>query len=583
MGGTRRRSTERPRRRAGAALALALAAWLPAGLPASVRAAAPPLRDAPVVWFADDARPVPPPAPDERGLVPYAVEAFLGRPFSRFWNPARLARRLDGDGPSHEALDVNALDEVVDSAWFTNRIGVRGLSPNELAEGSAHGTALAAGPDLSRPLVVLKAKSAGVTPGFTVRDGRGDVWLLKFDPPSHPGLTIRAGVVSNLLFHAIGYNTPVDRVVTFTRDDLVLDGSITISLERGRALKVNAANLDSILAATNSRFDGRYHALASRYLDGIILGSFDDQGRRDDDPNDLIPHEDRRELRALRVFGAWLNHFDLKRHNTLDVYVGQPGAGHVRHYLIDFASTLGTFGDRIVPRFGYEYGIDLFPILGRVATLGLVEDAWARLDTPPGLTEVGIFSSEVFDPAGWKPDLPHSAMANLTRRDGYWAAKVLSAFTADDLRVVLRQGLYQDPRAEEYLLRTLLARQRAIVDHWFARVPPLDFFVADARGVAFTDLAAARGFAPAAGARYRCRLAAVDAERRGERGPWLEVAAGRVALADADGRPLPHVPATGPERPFLALELQLDRGGGWSASTTAYLAPRSLRIVAVDR
>ena len=583
MAGTRPRCTEHRSRCAGvaAALALALPAGLPAMVPAPGHAAAEPLRDTPIVWFANDARAVPPPAPEERGLVPYAVEAFLGRPFSRFWNPARLVRRLNGDGPSQEALDVNALDEVVDSAWFTNRIGVRPLSADELAEGAAHGTTLAAGP--LRPLVVLKAKSAGVTPGFTVRDRRGDIWLLKFDPPSHPGMTIRAGVVANLLFHAMGYNTPVDRVVTFTRNDLVLDGAITINLERGRALAVNAANLDSILAATNSRFGGCYHALASRYLDGRILGSFDDEGRRDDDPNDLVPHEDRRELRALRVFGAWLNHFDLKRQNTLDVYEGPPGEGHVRHYLIDFASTLGTFGDRIVPRFGYEYGIDLFPILGRMATLGLVEDAWARLDTPPGLPEIGIFTAEVFDPAGWKPDLPHSGMANLTRRDGYWAAKVLSAFTADDLRVVLRQGLYQDPAAQEYLLRTLLARRQAIVDHWFARVPPLDFFTADARGVAFTDLAVARGFAPSAGARYRCRLAAVDAERRGERGPWQEVVAGRVELADAGGRLLPHVPVTGPQRPFLALELQLDRGGGWSTSTTACLAPASRRIVAVDR
>jgi hypothetical protein len=33
------------------------------------------------------------------------------------------------------------------------------------------------------------------------------------------------------------------------------------------------------------------------------------------------PHEHRRELRALRVFGAWTNLVDLKAGNTLDALV----------------------------------------------------------------------------------------------------------------------------------------------------------------------------------------------------------------------------------------------------------------------
>ena len=69
-------------------------------------------------------------------------------------------------------------------------------------------------------LIREAAKTEGVTAGFRIRDGQGQVWLLKFDHPDRPGQSIRAGVVSNLLFHALGYNTPVDRLVIFDREQL---------------------------------------------------------------------------------------------------------------------------------------------------------------------------------------------------------------------------------------------------------------------------------------------------------------------------------------------------------------------------
>ncbi len=48
-----------------------------------------------------------------------------------------------------------------------------------------------------------------------------------------------------------------------------------------------------------------------------------------------MPHEHRRELRALQVFGAWTNLVDMKAGNTLDTVITENGRAHVRHYLQD--------------------------------------------------------------------------------------------------------------------------------------------------------------------------------------------------------------------------------------------------------
>ena len=55
-----------------------------------------------------------------------------------------------------------------------------------------------------------------------------------------------------------------------------------------------------------------------------------------------MPHEHRRELRALKVFGAWTNLVDMKAGNTLDVLVPSGQRSLIRHYLQDVGSTFGT-------------------------------------------------------------------------------------------------------------------------------------------------------------------------------------------------------------------------------------------------
>ena len=75
------------------------------------------------------------------------------------------------------ALNVNTLGEVPDSSWFTNRLGRprhddrrNRPRPNQV-DGPAPGTWHVTG----RP-------TPGITPKFTIRDARGDTYLIKLDP-----------------------------------------------------------------------------------------------------------------------------------------------------------------------------------------------------------------------------------------------------------------------------------------------------------------------------------------------------------------------------------------------------------------
>ena len=83
-------------------------------------------------------------------------------------------------------------DEVPDSSWFTNRIGVRGRCPSRTR--SARAPTRPAGRPRARGRSI-SGKSDGITPGFTIRDSAGIIWFIKFDPPSNPEMATGAEMV----------------------------------------------------------------------------------------------------------------------------------------------------------------------------------------------------------------------------------------------------------------------------------------------------------------------------------------------------------------------------------------------------
>ena len=93
------------------------------------------------------------------------------------------------------AQNLNTIDEVPDSSWFTNRIGARTITADELVRGPVAGAA----PDPSR-WTLIREKTSGAHPGFTAKDARGETWFLEFDPPYYPEGATGAVMVASKIF-----------------------------------------------------------------------------------------------------------------------------------------------------------------------------------------------------------------------------------------------------------------------------------------------------------------------------------------------------------------------------------------------
>jgi hypothetical protein len=411
-----------------------------------------------------------------------------------------------GDQTPKRAMNVNTLGEVPDSSWFQNRHALLRMSVEELVRGPDTGP----GPSMDGPWVVIGAKTEGITPGFRIRDARGDVYFIKFDPPQNPEMATAAEVISTKFFYALGYNVPENYLAFFTRDQLTADRKATMTDTTGQERRLQEGDLDVILKAVHRTQDGKYRAVASRQVHGAPLGPFQYFGSRPDDPNDIFPHEHRRELRGLRVFAAWLNHDDSRAINTLDVLVGEPGRRHVRHYLIDFGSTLGSGSvSAQKPRAGWEYMWEPGNALKRIASLGVWDKGWIRVHYPD-YPSVGRFESASFDPKSWKPEYPNPAFLNATDEDTYWSAKIVMAFTNDEIRAIVKTGQFSDPGAEKYLADTLIARRDKIGRAWLASMNSFDNFMIVNGELQFDHLGSELDLAPKPA--YEARWFAIESD-----------------------------------------------------------------------
>ena len=93
---------------------------------------------------------------DASHVLPWKIDLMYDLMRNQFSRPGEPA------GP--RARNVNTIDEVPDSSWFTNRILFRPVSPEEAVRGATTGRGPASG-----PWTVIRAKTEGDAPGFTIR------------------------------------------------------------------------------------------------------------------------------------------------------------------------------------------------------------------------------------------------------------------------------------------------------------------------------------------------------------------------------------------------------------------------------
>jgi hypothetical protein len=415
-------------------------------------------------------------APDDPLMVDEDMIAdaskVAGQELSQSYDFLENTFALKGDRRDIRAVNVNTLDEVPDSSWFTNRIAYRTLTDDQLLRGPNSLERLAAD-----AWTIVAGKNTGLQPGFrAVITGAPErqLYQIEFDPPGYPQLATGAEMIGTLLYHALGYHVVENYIIELDPDRLTIAPEATYRDRDGRKQPFTRDTLQRVLWRAARNPDGTYRALASRFAPGKPVGQFRYYGTRPDDPNDIYPHEHRRELRGARVFAAWVNHDDSRANNTLDMLEGDGGTAAVRHYMFDFGSIMGsgTTGPDNA-RSGRGHLLD-GPTAWRILrTFGLWAPAWARRHLGPYHPSVGPFTAEGFDPEDWKAEYPNTAFLNMRPDDAFWGARRVAAFTDEQLKLLVEQGRYSDPEAETQVTQALIGRRDRIARTWLTKVTPL--------------------------------------------------------------------------------------------------------------
>ena len=486
---------------------------------------------------------------------PRPVGELLTRKFSDYYDLfsnqfGERGKEQPKSGPPSASQAINTMGEPLESGWWQRRHYYKRMSIEQLTNGPGHRTP----PSTAGKWTVLAVKAEGVTPGFTMIDSAKRRYFVKFDPMTNPEMATAADSISARFFYALGYWVPDNYIIFFKPEQLELKEGVELADAAGKRRKMTREDLVTILKKVPLTKDGLYRATASLAVEGKPIGPPRYFGTRTDDPNDIVPHEHRRDLRGLHVFCAWLDHDDSRAINNLDTVVTTDGVPAVRHYLLDFGSTLGSGTERPnSPRSGAYY-FSWKNSARQLFTLGLAPPYWAFANFP-NYPAIGRIEWKVFDPEKWVPEYPNVAFLNRLPDDEFWAAKQVMAFTDEEIKAIVGVGQYTDQKGADWLIECLRERRNKIGKIYFAKVLPLDRFRIEGASLAWDDLSKEHGMGGVADIK-------VSWSRFDNKASAKTALPGSTGNAVPDGAEYMAADLTSAARPKQAVTVYVRRNGG---------------------
>ena len=122
-------------------------------------------------WVDNDMKSIPQPAVIKENkywdIADKAIFNQIGKALDIGWVYRKISNHR------READNINTLDEVPNTSWFTNRHFLKRMNPEEMAKGPNKSD----GPNTSGTWEIVAGKFEGVTVGFTIRDSEGDIYV----------------------------------------------------------------------------------------------------------------------------------------------------------------------------------------------------------------------------------------------------------------------------------------------------------------------------------------------------------------------------------------------------------------------